>query len=314
MKFLLCTLSLCLMLAGCGDNKSNKNQMNIQGIPSAIIGNWEIDSIWINGQVTKADRPDLADPFKERNTEWYQLKIDQNTLSLIITDFITYLELPSRYQVDGVMIRTTDSKDSTLTDFKVHSYTQNTLTLEFVYENDSSSGVRYTFKRIDESHLAQKSAKSTQVEQSFALTYQDGSSADITVAKQAKGEIDVSSPGMKDVVSCTMTREKNLFVSTHSFELQVDSTAFYSSEFDRASFEFKGLELDLKGPEIHQVSQVPVEVRFQAKGHNSEQLTLEACEHQIQRSGAMLEVISSCSDNKKIKATLKATCLLKKTW
>lgn len=311
MKNVLSIALISFTIAGCGGSSSaSPKTVNEAGIPAAIIGSWEIESMSMNGYSMKPDRPNPKDPFRERNTsDWTQLKIDADTLTLISTDFVFYSAPQLPYKVEGKKIVTIDEPNFTLTDFIVHGYTSNSLTLQFVYERENSNGMLWVFKRINENSLATKTAQSVSFKSSVVAEGEQAGRPKLAINKPSIGEVDYSQKGLHDSVSCSINNDDNLQFYYNVLEVK-DGSVGSSSSYDGVSYEFVKLPLDLKGPQKSVTSKTGAKTVIRSSGKFLAR-DFATCEHKVVRNGAVLKINSTCSDDDgKTKATLDATCLL----
>lgn len=308
MNKILIALTALLAIGCVGSGGSSERATSIS---EAIIGTWEIDSMSFNGQSMKPNRPDPSDPYAERNaSEWTQLKIDEKTLTLISTDFVHFSEPQLPYKVEDNKVITIDENNFSMTDFVVIDYSKDSLTLEFISEGNTPKGMYRVFKRINEDQLATKTAKSVDFEQSVKVTVEREGNTDLQLDKKTKGLINYKKDGLHDSISCSLDYD-NKKLLLYSQVLEIEGNSLNSnSDRDGVSFNFKGLDLDLQGPNksLNSNSEVAIGVTTEA-GKIYENIS--NCTNSIDRNGAALQIISNCtSDDGKLKVSLESTCLL----
>lgn len=309
MKKLLISLTVVLIIVvGCGEKGGSGG--NQSGIQKAIIGAWEIDTLSYNGQSMKPDRPDPQNPYANRSlSQWTQLSIDEATLTIIMTDFIHVSTLKLPYKIEDKKIITIDEENISMTDFVVHSFSNNSLTLEFISEDNTPQGMKYIFRRINGDSLATKTAQSLNFEQNIRVNIGRTDLPALALDKTTVGQIDDEINGLHDSISCSLNNEGKLRLNYRILEVDGNSIRSDSSR-DRASIFFNGFELDLEGPQkyLNSNSAAIIEVKTE-QGLFTEDVT--NCSHDINRNGAALQIATSCtSNNGEENITIEATCLL----
>ncbi|USN48584.1 MAG: hypothetical protein H6626_05680 [Pseudobdellovibrionaceae bacterium] len=308
MKKILIALT-AILAVGCGGKGGSGNSK--AGIFKAIIGAWEIDSMFFNGQSMKPNRPDPNNPYADRNvSEWTQLQIDEKTLTLISTDFVHFSEPQLPYKVEGNKVITIDEENFSMTDFVVHSYSSNSLTLEFLSEGNSPQGVKHVFKRINESKLATKTAQSLTFKQSIKASVEREGLANLEIDKTVAGRTNYEQEGLHDSINCSLNNEDKLQFYYMILEVDGDSVGSDSSR-DYVSITFSGVNLDLNGPQKSVNSNSKARVGVKSEGGTfAEDVT--NCIHTIDRKGAALQISTNCtSDDGKKKVAIEASCLLR---
>ncbi len=307
MKTLLFLTIFISLLSGCGKGGGSDQRLDLK---TAVIGSWERVSVSIKGQSVNADRPDPKDPFRKLNvSELMQLKITENELSLISTNLVDFNESKISYKIEGNKIVTLDEESYSMTDFVVHSYSLNSMTLELNSDGGTNSGLHFIFKRIDESQLAIHTAQSVSFAQRLKVQVAQEGKPDRVVEKEVKGRNDYAKVGVHDMISCDVMNAGGLRVFHSLVEVMEDRIG--SSSRDVTTFEFQDLKLDLSGPvrTLTSTSATKVTLPFDPQWAGRE---MKNCQSSVDRKGAALEILSNCSsEDGKTKVSLEVVCLLK---
>lgn len=315
MKKTLGVITAVLFLLGCGDGKSSSGdnlKTDVGGIPTAVIGSWEVESMSVGPIETKPERPNPNDPFRKRNlSDWMQLHIDENNFSLITTDFVSQSESIRPYRIDGNKIVTIDQENYNMSDFIVHGYSENILLLSFVSE-DGASDAKWKFRRILPDQLATKTAQELTFLSSVSATVETPNQKTFSLQLPEIPYAKLKEDGDYNIVSCYLSTQKNLSFSYYIMT-KTGSTYGSDSSKDSVSYEFTDLPLDLSGPQKTVVSKLGganVTARFQGQAI---QESFIGCDQSVDRTGAKLQIRSFCKgrDNKTV--SFEGSCLLKHT-
>jgi len=305
--------AITLVFLGCNSGTSSGGdnlKTDVAGIPDAVIGSWEVESMSVGPYEMTPERPNPNDPFRKRNfSDWMQLNIDENNFSLITTDFITQSEAIRPYRIEGQKIVTIDQQNFDMSDFIVHGYSADILLLSFVSQ-EGASDAKWKFRRISPEQLATKTAQELTFLSAISTVVETPNQKTLSIQLPEIPYAKLKEDGDYNIVTCYLSTDKNLNFSYYVMT-KTGSTYGSDSSKDSVRYEFTDLPLDLSGPQKNVTSKLGganVTASFQGQ---VVQESFIGCDQSVERTGAKLQIRSICKgrDNKTV--TLDGTCLLK---